>query len=318
MTTIFSYPVRVTSAEKITPFIKHFSFERIDGKPLGPFSAGSHVVVSMGDDERSFKNPYSLVGSTNNFMQYQIAVRIEENGRGGSSYMHQHVDVGTELEIGNPFNLFPVYKLAHKHLLIAGGVGITPFMAFAREMNMMGNDFELHYATRDMENAAFATELLEKHPDKVKIYSQSDDSILNIRKLLNKQPLGTHVYVCGPHGMVNDVLRIAEELGWPATSVHSEEFKAPDPGNPFTVKLSKSRLEINVSARESLLEALEHANIEIPYSCRGGACGFCKTDVVEGDIEHRDFYLSDEEKAAGNCIMPCISRCKGDTLVLDL
>ena len=318
MTTTFSYPVKVISVEQITPIIKHFSFERLDGKPFGPFSSGSHVVVSMGHGSDSYKNPYSLVGSTNNFMQYEIAVRLEANGRGGSSFMHTEVEVGTELEIGNPYNLFPVYKLAHKHLLIAGGVGITPFMAYINEMNMMGNHFELHYATRDIKHAAFAKELLEKYPENVKIYSESDDVTLNIKKTLNNQPLGTHVYVCGPHRMVGDVLRIADELGWPATSIHSEEFKAPDPGNPFTVRLAKSQREINVRARESLLEALEKANVEIPYSCRGGACGFCKTDVVEGGIDHRDYYLTDKEKESGRCIMPCISRAKGDHLVLDL
>ena len=318
MTTIFSYPVKVISAEKITPLIKHFSFERLDGKPFGPFSAGSHVVVSMGKGEDSHKNPYSLVGSSNNFMQYQIAVRKEENGRGGSSFMHEKVNVGTELEIGNPYNLFPVYKLARKHLLLAGGVGITPFMAYLEEMKMTNSHFELHYASRDRENAAFAKELLNKHPENVKLYLDDTGKTLNISELLEQQPLGTHVYVCGPHGMVEAVLRVAEELGWPESSIHSEEFKAPDPGNPFTVHLNRSQRKIHVNARESLLEALEKADVEIPYSCRGGACGFCKTDVIEGELDHRDFFLSDEEKESGKCIMPCISRAKGDHLVLDL
>jgi len=318
MTNAFSFPARVTRVDQITPLIKHFSFERVDGKPFGPFSAGSHVVVSMGDGNSSHKNPYSLVGSTNNFMQYEIAVRLESNGRGGSLFMHDKVEIGTELDIGNPFNLFPVYKPAKKHLMIAGGVGITPFMAYIYEMNLMGSNFELHYSIRDFEHGAFAKELQKKYPKQVKLYIQGDDVMANFNKILNKQPLGTHVYVCGPHRMVGDVLRIADELGWPVTSVHSEEFKAPDPGNPFTVTLAKSHREINVRARESLLEALEQANIEIPYSCRGGACGFCRTEVIDGDIDHRDYYLTDAEKASGKCIMPCISRAQGDHLTLDI
>jgi ferredoxin-NADP reductase len=318
MSTPFSYPARVTSVNQITPLIKHFSFERIDGKPFGPFSAGSHAVVGMREGDDSYKNPYSLVGASNNFMQYEMAIRLESNGRGGSLFMHNNVTVGTELEIGNPFNLFPVYKPAKKHLMIAGGVGITPFMAYIHEMNLMHSNFELHYSIRDFEHGAFAKELQSKHPSQVKLYIQADDVLANFNKILNSQPLGTHVYVCGPHRMVGDVLRIADELGWPSTSVHSEEFKAPDPGNPFTVTLAKSHREINVRARESLLEALEHANVEIPYSCRGGACGFCKTEVISGDIDHRDYYLTDVEKASGKCMMPCISRAQGDHLTLDL
>jgi ferredoxin len=137
----------------------------------------------------------------------------------------------------------------------------------------------------------------------------------NFNKILNNQPLGIHAYVCGPHRMVGNVLRIADVLHWPVTSVHREEFKASNPGNLFTVTLAKSHREINV--RESLLEALEYANIEIPYSCCGGACGFCKTEVVGGEIDYRDYYLTDGEKASGKSIMPYISRVQGDHLTLN-
>ena len=318
MTTMFSMPVTVTQIDQLTPAIKSFVFERVDGRAFSPFSAGSHVVVSMGDGENSHKNPYSLVGNSDDFMQYRIAVRREANGRGGSAFMHDEVEVGTQLEIGNPFNLFPVHWPARKHLFVAGGVGITPFMAFIRDMNMMKADFELHYAIRSTKHGAFAEELKRDNPGKVFIYDHSQDDILNFNKLLGKQPLGTHVYVCGPHRMVGDVLRISESLGWPQAAVHSEEFKAPDPGAPFTVKLERSRREIYVSERESLLEALEHAGVEVPYSCRGGACGFCKCNVVSGTPEHRDFYLTDDEKASNQYIMPCISRAENDDLVLDL
>ncbi len=318
MTTMFSMPVTVTNIEQLTPLIKGFTFERTDGSAFSPFSAGSHVVVSMGKGGDSHKNPYSLVHNSSDFKQYQIAVRREANGRGGSAFMHDEVEVGSQLEIGNPFNLFPVHWLAHKHLFVTGGVGITPFMAFIRDMKMTNSDFELHYAIRSEKHGAFAEELQRDNPDQVFIYDHSKDGILDLNKLLGKQPLGTHVYVCGPHRMVEDVLRIAEQHGWPQSAVHSEEFKAPDSGEPFTVKLARSHREVHVSERESLLEALERSGLEIPYSCRGGACGFCKTDVVSGMPEHRDYYLSDEEKTANNCIMPCISRAKDDDLILDL
>ncbi len=317
MTTAYSNTVRITSVEQITPLIKHFKFERIDGEPFLPYSAGSHVVVSMKSDTESHKNPYSLVGSSNNFKEYEIAVRLEDNGRGGSKFMHTQVEVGSELEIGHPYNLFPIYKIARKHLFIAGGVGITPFMTFIDEMEMTNGNFELHYATRNTDHTAFGETLVGRHPQNVTLY-HDDKTQLDIQALLEDQPLGTHVYVCGPKGMVDAVLNTAEKLCWPETSLHSEEFKAPETGNAFKVRLNKSQRDIQVSEKETLLEALEKADLEIPYSCRGGACGFCKTDVVEGDIEHRDYFLSDEERASGKCIMPCISRAKSDNLILDL
>ena len=318
MMTMFSMPVKVVDIEQMTPLIKAFTFERIDGQPFSPFSAGSHVVVSMGDGQNSHKNPYSLVSSSADFKQYRIAIRREANGRGGSAFMHDEVEVGTELEVGNPFNLFPVHWPARKHLFVAAGIGITPFMAFIRDMNMTNSNFELHYAIRSAKHGAFIKQLLDEFPDNLFIYNRSNDEILDFNKLLGKQPLGTHVYVCGPHRLVGDVLRISESRGWPASSVHSEEFKAPDSGESFTVNLLKSHREIHVNERESLLEALERHNVEVPYSCRGGACGFCKCNVVSGTPEHRDYFLTAEEKSSNKYIMPCISRAKNDNLVLDL
>ena len=318
MSTNFSHTARVIRADQVTPLIKHFSFERVDGKPFSPFSAGSHVVIGMNNGTNTHKNPYSLVGSSNNFMEYEIAVRLDSTGRGGSLFMHNNIELGSEIEIGNPYNLFPVYKPAKKHLMIAGGVGITPFMTYIDEMNLMHSNFELHYSVRDFENGAFAKELQDKYPNQVNLYIQANGVMANFNEILDNQPLGTHVYVCGPQQMVADALRIADEMGWPNSSVHSEEFKAPEPGNPFTVTLAKSDCKINVRSRESLLEALENANIEIPYSGRGGACGFCKTEVIDGEITHRDYFLTDAEKASGNCIMPCISRAQGDHLTLNI
>ncbi len=318
MTTMFSTPVSVTNIEQLTPLIKAFTFERTDGLAFSPFSAGSHVVVSMGEGHDSHKNPYSLVGHSEDLKQYRIAIRHEANGRGGSTFMHEQIEVGSQLEIGSPYNLFPLHWLARKHLFIAGGVGITPFMAYIKDMKMMHKNFELHYAIRNKKNGAFVDELLRDNSGKIFIYSNEKHEPLDISRLLDKQPLGTHVYVCGPHQMVEDVLRLSEQLGWPQSAVHSEEFTAPDPGKSFTVKLARSDRKIHVSERESLLEALERSGLDIPYSCRGGACGFCKTEVISGTPEHRDYYLSDEEKSSNKCMMPCISRAKNDDLTLDL
>ena len=143
--------------------------------------------------------------------------------------------------------------------------------------------------------------------------------MIDLKALLKGQPLGTHIYICGPKGMIAWVRSTAEAMGWPSRAVHSEEFLAPPVGKPFEVELAASGKTITVGAAQSLLEAIEAAGVEAPYLCRGGACGQCETDVLgcDGHIEHNDHWLSDEQKASGKKIMPCVSRFGGKSLVLD-
>ena len=144
------------------------------------------------------------------------------------------------------------------------------------------------------------------------IYHDDQDQRIDLEHLLDGQPLGTHIYVCGPKGMIDWVRGVARDLGWPREAVHYEEFLAPKPGKPFEVKLAVSNKVIQVGEHESLLEAIERAGVDAPYLCRGGACGQCETDVIEkdGEIIHRDHWLEPEEHASGNKIMPCVSRLK--------
>lgn len=312
-------PVAVTAIRELTPLIKEFTLTAQDGVKLPPISGGGHTVVVMPDADKPHKNPYSLVATSDDQSSYTIAVRREEMGRGGSIYMHDQVKVGSELQISTPANLFPIYKLAKKHLLVAGGIGITPFMAYLKDLPFLDGTLELHYSVRSLEHAAFLDELKDVMNDGLFVYAgEREDERVNLHKLLADQPLGTHVYVCGPTGMVDAVLKAAEELGWPSGAVHYEVFKAPETGNPFMVQLRESGKTVKVGANETLLEALENQGLEIDYSCRGGACGLCKTTVLDGDVEHRDFYLTDEEKSSNKLIMPCVSRCKSDLLALDL
>ena len=119
--------------------------------------------------------------------------------------------------------------------------------------------------------------------------------------------------------MIDWVRRTATDMGWPQQCVHYEEFLAPPTGKPFQVELAASQKTITVGPDQSLLEAIEAAGVDAPYLCRGGACGQCETDVVscDGHIQHHDHWLSDEEKATGRKIMPCVSRFEGRSLVLD-
>lgn len=311
--------VRVTAVEQVTPQIKHFTFEPLQGE-LPAFSGGSHIIVVMRGADRVYRNPYSLMSSPQELGNYQISVLRCEPSRGGSAYMHEQVRVGSELEIAHPVNLFALAKLARKQLLIAGGIGITPFMAQLHDLRLTQVPYELHYATRSPEHGAYWRLLKEVEPARVHIYHDSDRRFIDFEALLSNQPLGTHVYVCGPAGMITRVLDTARALGWPDSHVHYEKFAAPPTGEAFDVYLQQSGINVHVPGDRSLLEAIEAAGVDAPYLCRGGVCGFCKTEVVslDGELLHNDHFLSDEEKASGKVIMPCVSRARCRKLALNL
>lgn len=314
------FNVIVSDIAQVTPMVKHFTFVRDDGKQFPAFSGGSHVVVSMNINGRVHRNPYSLMGSPEETGAYHVSVRRQEKSRGGSVFMHDKVSVGDKLQITYPVNLFSLEKKARKHLLIAGGIGITPFMSQIEDLKRNNANFELHYAYRSAEHGAFSNNLKEKCGDSAKFYVESEGGKLDLLALLSKQPLGTHVYVCGPNPMVVGMIETARSLGWPESHIHSEQFSAPSIGEPFKLKLTKSNIEIIVPSELSMLEAIESAGIDAPYLCRGGACGQCELEVVctDGALIHNDHYLTDAEKASNKMIMPCVSRAKCDLLELNL
>jgi dimethylamine monooxygenase subunit B len=310
----------VVNIEQITPMVKHFTLQREDGAALPAFSGGSHIVVAMNINGRIHRNPYSLMGNPEDTGSYHISVRRQEKSRGGSVYMHDQVEVGSRLQITYPVNLFALEKKAKKHLLIAGGIGITPFMSQIHDLNRTGGQYELHYAYRSPEHGAFSERLQASCGNRANFYVESEGGMLKFNELLAKQPLGTHVYVCGPHAMVVALIESARELGWPEGHIHSEQFSAPPSGDPFRVKLTKSEIEVLVPSDLSMLEAIEAAGVDAPYLCRGGACGRCELEVLsaDGPLMHNDHYLTDAEKAAGKKIMPCVSRAKCDVLEVNL
>lgn len=312
--------VKVAAIQQVTPAVKHFTFVRQDGSLFPSFSGGSHVVVSLNIGGRVHRNPYSLMGSPEENGQYHISVRRQEQSRGGSVFLHDQVKVGTELQITYPVNLFSLSRKAHKHILIAGGIGITPFMSQIFDLNRLGADFELHYAFRTAEHGAFSQQLEQMCGNKAHFYNDSIGTQIDLNALLAKQPLGTHVYVCGPGPMVVAVLESARSLGWPEKHIHNEQFLAPPIGEPFPIKLARSNIELVVSAEMSMLEAIEAAGVEADYLCRGGVCGRCELEVLENDgaLLHNDHYLSDAEKATGKKIMPCVSRAKCGHLSINI
>lgn len=309
--------VRVVDVGVVSPRVKQFTLADERDEALPAFSSGSHICVVMGDGRRVWRNAYSLVGEPGDASSYRIAVRKgdAERSRGGSIYLHEAVGIGDLLQITPPANYFPLASLQRKHVLIAGGIGITPILSHLACLRQAGAAYEIHYAFRDH---AFVDILSREHGTRIHLYSSSAGSRLDPMRALGGQPLGTHVYVCGPHGLITDTRAAASKLGWPASHVRFEEF-APlqsDDRRPFTAADRHHGVTVSVEAERSLLSALEDAGVPIASSCRAGRCGTCRIRVAEGAADHRDRFLSEEERAAG-LMLACVSRARGEHLTVE-
>lgn len=321
LTSTSELKVKVSKITQVAPAIKEFVFEPEDSI-LPAFSAGSHVVVTMKGEEggkaKTWRNPYSLLSDSYDESAYRIAVRLQDESRGGSVFMHESVKEGDVLTIKPPANLFAPYWRAKKHVLFAGGVGVTPFMSYIPEMLRRDANLEMHYMFHSNVTGAYQSELRNMLGDKLHCYDSDESVRCKIYPVMAAQPIGTHVYICGPESLILAVQSAAEELGWPASAIHFEVFSAPAPGKPFIAELKRSGKLLEIAHDESLLDALEAAEVDIQSSCRGGVCGRCITPLLEGQADHRDQFLSDDEKTRQDCVMPCVSRAKHDKLVLDL
>jgi ferredoxin-NADP reductase len=270
------------------------------------------VQVHLPLAEGKLRNAYSLTSDPADSQHYCIAVRLQEASRGGSHYLHRQVQVGDTLQISPPANLFALHSTASLHILIAGGIGITPFMAYIAALEQRKAQFELHYLCRPGLSDAYVEALQQRLGSRLHTYASRPD----LSRILRDRPLGSHLYTCGPQPLLDAVRQQAKTLGWPPGRVHWEAFSAAQPGQPFDLKLLRSGRRLRVSTEQSLLEALESAGLQIPNLCRGGVCGQCMTRHVGGDIEHRDSFLSPAEQA--DFLMPCVSRGCGPCVSLDL
>ena len=294
----------------------------LEGVVLPAFKAGAHIDVHLGN---GLVRQYSLCNPPSETQRYQIAVLRDPASRGGSEAVHAQVKEGQVLEISAPKNHFPLATDAKKHLLLAGGIGVTPLMAMAEQLSGDGADFALHYFARSATKAAFVDRFsasafasrVHTHWDDV-----PQDPPVSLSTLIGQPQSGQHLYVCGPKGFMDAVLATARAQTWPEDQLHFEFFggqvvhDASDA--PFTVKIASSGQEIQVGADQTVIQALHKAGVDVPIACEQGVCGTCLVRVLSGMPEHKDMYLTPEEQDANDQFTPCCSRSKSAVLVLDL
>jgi phthalate 4,5-dioxygenase reductase subunit len=310
--------LRVVAKTAVAQDIWCFELRHPQNLPLPAFTAGAHLTVALPNGVR---RNYSLCSDPADLSMYQIAVKRDAQGRGGSISMVDEVQAGDLLSVSAPRNNFELHPRANKFLFIAGGIGITPILSMMRHLKTQGQaQFKLIYCTRDSANTAFLAELSgPEFTDQVQVHHDHGDltQALDLWPVF-ETPGDAQVYCCGPRGLMDAVADMSGH--WPFGSIHFESFgvdaSAYAANTAFSVRLAKSGLSIPVTAEQSILEALRAGGQRVSSSCESGTCGSCRTGLLSGDVEHRDMVLSEDEKA--DQIMVCVSRARSGELVLDL
>ena len=310
--------VKVSRKLAMAGGIYWFELRLPDGGDLPAFTAGAHVTVQV---PNGMRRNYSLCSNPADTGFYQIAVKRDHAGRGGSISMADEVHEGGLLAISAPRNNFALNPRAAKFLFVAGGIGITPVLSMMRHLKSQGNDnFKLIYCTRDAASTAFLDELAgPEFAPHVQIHHDHGDlnQAFDFWPVF-ESPSNAHVYCCGPRGLMEAVTDMSGH--WSPGAIHFESFGADASANAanttFTVRLHKSGEIIAVRAEQSILEALRACGHRVSSSCESGTCGSCRTGLLGGEAEHRDIVLGDDEKASH--IMVCVSRAKSAELLLDL
>lgn len=292
----------------------------VDGAALPAFEAGAHVDIHVAP---GVVRQYSLCSDPADTSVYRLGVLKDPASRGGSVGVHQALLEGREVQISAPRNLFPLAPDAQRTLLLGGGIGITPMIAMAFALHQQGADFELHYCGRSRTHSAFLGELADA-PFKDRVVTHFDDEDpaqrLNLAAVLGSGTAGTHLYTCGPAGFMDWVIGGARQQGYAEDHIHKEYFQVEvdASGGGFEVVAARSNKTVQVAEGQTILDALAKVGIKIEISCEQGVCGTCMCEVLEGEPDHRDVYLTDEEKAANDQILVCCSRAKSNKLVLDI
>lgn len=299
------------------------SFELRDprGESLPAFTAGAHIDVHI---KPGCVRQYSLCNDPRERHRYVIAVQREDHGRGGSRAMHEEVRIGSVLTIAGPRNHFPLAEGARRHVLLAGGIGVTPMMAMIAALETRGEDYRLYYCTRTSEKTAFLDRLGPLvGAGKATIRHDGGDPArgFDLAALLREWEPGTHLYYCGPPGFM-EAVRTACAY-WPREVVHFEHFSPPTDASvpqwqnrPFRIKLLRSGRELEVPADKTIVTVLRENDVFIETSCENGVCGTCLTRYVAGEPDHRDFVLDEADRR--EFVLVCCSRSKTPVLVLDL
>ncbi len=309
-------PLLVEAITDLADGVRSFMLRHPAGDDLPAWTPGAHVDLLLRSD---LARPYSLCGDPGRRDRWEVAILREPASRGGSAYAHESLSAGDEIGARAPRNHFPLVA-ADEYVLVAGGIGITPLLPMIDELERGGARWRLLYGGRRRASMAFVERLEGAHGERIDIVPEDEQGRPDLRGWLGAPRAGCAVYCCGPEGLIDAVQAVC--VGWPEGSLHFERFRA-DPAalsgvtSAFEVVAAQSGVTVTVGEDETIVEALESAGVYLPVSCGEGTCETCITQVLEGDPDHRDALLTDEQRAEGS-ILPCCSRSLSPVIVLDV
>ncbi len=310
--------VEISKAEAMATDLIKYEFKPVDGKPLPLWTAGAHLDIVIAPD---FLRQYSLSGDPANRDHFQIAVLREEEGRGGSKLLQRIFDEGRRVFVSKPINHFPLDPGATHSILMGGGIGITPMLAMAHELHAQGKSFEVHYSGRSRDTMGFLEDIPNfAWADKLHLHITAEGTRIDLDKALAGYQAGWHVYTCGADRYMTSVMEAAQTAGFPEDARHLEYFSVPEQpdyvNHPFTLKLAKSGKTFEVPAHKTAADVLIEHGFPVDLKCSDGICGVCKCGLVAGDVEHRDFVLSNAQRKTQ--IILCQSRAADENGVLEI
>ncbi len=309
--------VEVTKADKMTADVTKFEFSALDGTDLPAWTAGAHLDIVVAPE---FLRQYSMSGDPADRSKYQVGVLREDEGRGGSKLMHRIFNEGRKIFISRPINHFELDETATRTFLMGGGIGITPMIAFAHRLHVLGHDFELHYSASKRDAAGYLEDL-KAFPwaDKAICHFSDEGTRADLDTILAGYREGWHVYTCGPDRYMNGVIEAAARQGFPEEARHLEYFSVPEQpdyvNHDFWLKLKDGR-KLQVPADKTAADVLNENGIHVDVKCSDGICGVCKCGLVSGEAEHRDFVLSNKQRET--TIILCQSRALEDSGELEI
>ncbi|MGE6471231.1 PDR/VanB family oxidoreductase [Serratia proteamaculans] len=310
--------VKVTRLYRLAENVMGIELTAIDERPLPPFAAGDHLDLHL---PNGLIRPYSLCNDPHETHRYCLGIALANTSRGGSAYLHQQLQVGEQLTVGEPRSLFPLVPDAPRYRFIAGGIGITPIRSMILWCRRHGYLWHLDWFIRSHYPQSWL-EPLAQEDNRVRIHTARPTRSEDLATAMRAITPGEHIYCCGPESLMEEVQSLAQAQQIPADRLHFERFTAgetiSEEEQAFDVELQRSGGRYRVLPGISILETLEQNGVNLPFSCREGLCRSCEVTLLAGEADHRDYVLSDEERAANRSILICVSRARSSTLVLDV
>lgn len=276
-----------------------------------PVKPGEHIDVRVLIEGQLHIRSYSIVDAASDGSLVALSVFLTSTSRGGSEFMHS-IRAGDTLEVTEPLQNFPLRVGAPRYVLLAGGIGITAIAGMASLLQRLGADYRIIYTARSRSAMAYEKELRAAHGDRLETHVNDEGQTLDVPSLIGSLPDHVELYMCGPIRLMDAVRRAWIDRDLDPTNLRFETFGNSGwfDAEPFTVRVPELDIETVVNSDETMLEALERVGVDTMFDCRRGECGLCQVKILElsGQVDHRDIFYSDRQKAPNTKMCCCVSR----------